>query len=80
MRTGHSVDFKKAAVERFLSRGNRKGEEIAKESGVDRRTLYQWSHQFANVADMKKQSKPQDRSVAEKLKNLMEYNALSLET
>jgi len=34
--------------------------------------MYQWKHDFAKVGAMKRQTRPQDRSSAEKLKIMME--------
>lgn len=73
---GHSVDFKKAAVEKLLTRDNRTIGEISKELGVSTASLYYWRDQFANVEGMTKQSKPHSRSATEKLKAFTEYNAL----
>ena len=72
----HSVEFKKAAVQKYLSRGSRSVDEIIKEIGISSPTIYQWRDEFAKIGDMKKSSKPQSRSVAEKLKAISEYNAL----
>jgi transposase len=75
----HSEEFKKAAVQKFLNRGNRSADEIIKETGIHPSTIYKWCSQFANVKDMKKSTKPKNRSVAEKLKALTEYQVLPLE-
>ncbi|MFQ5544264.1 MAG: transposase [Nitrospiria bacterium] len=72
----HSVEFKKLAVQKYLSRGNRTVNDILEEIGVASPTLYQWRDQFASVLGMKKPTKPQSRSVDEKLKALTEYDAL----
>lgn len=72
----HSTEFKKSAVQKYLSRGNRSVNEILQEIGIASPTIYQWRDQFANVSDMKKSTKPQARSATEKLKALMEYDAL----
>lgn len=76
---GYSRDFKEAAVEKLLNRGNRKVEEIIREVGVSSPTIYQWRDEFATDGGMKKSSKPQNRSVDEKLKALTEYSALPSE-
>lgn len=75
----HSVEFRKVAVQKYLSRGNRSVKEIIQELGIPAPTLYQWRNQFANISGMTKQTKPQVRSVSEKLKALMDYDALSVE-
>lgn len=74
----YSEEFKKAVVQKYLDRGNRKGIEIIESTGVSRSLMYQWRMQFANMEDMKKPTSPQKRSVSEKLKFIMEYNVLSL--
>lgn len=73
----HSIDFKKSAVEKLLTRGNRTVTEITKELGISSPTIYYWRDQLAKVDGMKKSSKPQSRSVTEKLKALSEYSALA---
>lgn len=74
-----SNEFKKATIQKFLNRGTRKVQDIADEAGISTPTLYVWRDIFANSNDMKKSSKPQSRSAAEKLKALSEYNFLSKE-
>lgn len=76
---GFSDEFKKVTVQKLLSRGSRKVQDIADEAGIKTPTLYAWRDKFANTDDMKKSSKPQSRSASEKLKALSEYNALSKE-
>ncbi len=76
---GYSVEFKKAAVEKLLSRGNRTISEITREVGISSPTLYVWRDELANVGGMKKSSKPQSRSVQEKFKALAEYDLLPAE-
>ena len=75
----HSLEFKKSAVQKYLTRGNRSVNEILQEIGIASPTLYQWRDQFAKVGDMKKPSKPQSRSVQEKFKALAEYDLLPSE-
>jgi transposase len=75
----YSPEFKKAAVEKFLIRGLRPVAAIVEELGVPYATLYQWKNEFARVDGMKKTSRPQDRSSAEKLKVLVEYEATAAE-
>ncbi len=76
---GHSAEFKASAVQKYLSRGNRTGEEIAREVGISMATIYHWRNQLARFDGMSKKSKPHSRSSAEKLKCLIEYDALELE-
>jgi len=75
----HSVEFKKSAVQKYLSRGNRSVNEVLQEIGIASPTIYQWRDQFANVSGMTKSTKPQNRSVNEKLKALTEFDALASE-
>jgi len=72
----HSIEFKKSAVKKYLSRGNRSVNEVLQEIGIASPTIYQWRDQFANVSGMTKSTKPQTRSASEKLKALMEFDAL----
>lgn len=76
---GYSVEFKRSAVQKYLCRGNRSVNEIIQEIGISSPTLYLWRDEVAKVTGMKKSSRPQDRSVSEKLKALVELEALSLE-
>ena len=72
----HSIEFKKSAVQKYLSRGNRTVNEILQEIGVASPTIYQWRNQFANVSAMTKSTKPHARTAKEKFKALMEFEAL----
>lgn len=76
---GYSVEFKKSAVQKYLSRGNRSVNEVLQEIGIASPTIYQWRDQFAKVPGMTKSTKPQSRSASEKFKALMEYDALPSE-
>jgi transposase len=75
----YSPEFKKSAVEKLLTRGSRPIAAIIGELGVSAPTLYQWKNDFAKVDGMKKSSRPQDRSSAEKLKIINEYEAAPVE-
>ena len=75
----YSEEFKKAAVQKYLSRGNRSAGEILNELGITKTSIYQWRNNFANVNGMKKSSKPQNRTVHEKLKALTEFDALPVD-
>lgn len=77
MEMKYSTAFKQAAVQKYLRRGNRQVNEVLDEIGISSPTLYQWRDEFANVAGMKKSTKPQSRPANEKLKLLMEYDSLS---
>jgi transposase-like protein len=71
----YSPDFKKSAVEKLLGRGTRPVAAIIEELGIPSPTLYQWKMDLAKSGGMKTPSRPQDRSTAEKLKVINEYEA-----
>jgi transposase-like protein len=75
----YSEEFKKSAVEKLLHRGSRPVAAIIEELGVPSPTLYQWKLNLAKSSCMKQSSRPQDRSSAEKLKILNEYEACPAE-
>src|ERR1039458_4718080 len=75
----YSKEFKLAAVEKLLSRGSRPVSAILSELGITSPTLYQWKDDLAKVKDMKNQTRPQDRSSAEKLKVVNEFEATPIE-
>lgn len=79
MITSYPEEFKQAAVQKFLNRGNRPLNEIIHDLGITRSTIYKWRDEFANIDGMKKSSKPQNRSVIEKLKALTEFDALPID-
>jgi transposase len=75
-----SDEFKKAAVQKFHSRGSRKVEAVAREIGVTPWSLYQWSKRYATSSDMKKSDRrPQDWSATEKLKAVVEFEGLAID-
>jgi len=69
-------EFKRAAVEKFHSRGSRTVQEVARVLGVSSWSLYQWTKRYGNDDVMKKNRRPADRSVQEKLKAVIEYEGL----
>ena len=69
-------EFKRAAVEKFHSRGSRTVEEVARVLGVSSWSLYQWTKRYGNADVMKKNRRPGDRSVQEKLKAVIEFEGL----
>jgi transposase-like protein len=69
-------EFKRAAVEKFHSRGSRTVEEVGRVLGVSSWSLYQWTKRYGNDEVMKKNRRPADRSVQEKLKAVIEYEGL----
>ena len=70
-------EFRRAAVEKFQSRGSRSVEEVARVLGVSSWSLYQWSKGYGNDYRMKKNRRPGDRSVQEKLKAVIEFEGLA---
>ncbi len=70
-------EFRRAAVEKFQSRGSRSVEEVARVLGVSSWSLYQWSKRYGNAGGMKDNRRPGDRSVEEKLKAVIEYEGLA---
>ncbi len=74
--SGYSVEFKKSAVQKLLTRGNRTVVDITSELGISPPTLYQWRDYFANVDGMKKSTSPKNRTATEKLKTLIDYEAI----
>lgn len=69
-------EFRRAAVEKFHSRGSRTVEEVARVLGVSSWSLYQWTKRYGNDDGMKKNRRPGDRSVQEKLKAVIEFEGL----
>jgi transposase-like protein len=70
-------EFRKAAVEKFQSRGARSVEEVARVLGVSSWSLYQWSKRYGRAGGMKHNRRPGDRSVSEKLKAVIEFEGLA---
>ena len=76
----YSEEFKKAAVQKFLSRGLRPASLIVKETGASIHSLYQWSRQYGNGSGMKKsERRPESWSPSEKFKAELEFEGLPLE-
>lgn len=63
-------------VQKLLTRGSKKIQEIADEAGVATPTLYEWRDKFGMGKDMKKPSKPQSKTVEEKFKLLLEFGSV----
>jgi transposase-like protein len=70
-------EFRRGAVLKFHSRGNRTVEEIAQGLGVSSWSLYQWSKRYGNAERMKQQRIPSERSAEEKLKAVIEFEGLT---
>jgi transposase len=72
-----SEGFKRAAVQKFHSRGSRTVIAVAREIGISDALLYAWARQYATSPGMKKADRrPQDWSAAEKFKAVMEFDQL----
>jgi transposase-like protein len=69
-------EFRKAAVEKFQSRGSRSVEEVARVLGVSSWSLYQWRKRYGKADEMKNHRRPADRRVQEKLKAVIEFEGL----
>ena len=73
-----SEGFKKAAVQKFHSRGSRTVLAVAREIGVSDSLLYSWTKRYATSPGMKKEERrPQDWSAAEKFKAVMAFDRLT---
>ena len=66
-------------MEKFQSRGSRSVGEVARVLGVSSWSLYHWSKDYGSREAMKQNRRPGDRSVSEKLKAVMEFEALAEE-
>lgn len=75
----YSEEFKRTAVQKMLSRGQRPVRMICEELGVATPTLYEWVKELGNdkLKGMKNtERRPQDLSSAQKMKAVMEFEAL----
>jgi transposase len=80
MGSKYSEEFKKAAVQKFLSRGSRAGALVVEELGVSIHSLYKWSKECANGSAMEKdQRRPQDRTAQEKYNAVVDFDRLPIE-
>jgi transposase-like protein len=73
----YTEEFKKEAVRKSLSRGNRTLQEISRELGVSVLSIYAWKKKYATNSSMRDQKSPQDRSSLEKFTAVIEYDALN---
>jgi hypothetical protein len=71
-----SEEFRRSAVETFQRRGSRSVKEVARVLGVSSWSLYQWTKRYGNLEGMRKNRRPADRSVQEKLKAVIEFEGL----
>jgi len=73
-----SDEFKRAAVQKFLSRGSRSVTDICSGLGIAECSIYQWCNKYGKSPGMQdNQRRPQDRSAAEKLKAVIEFEGLT---
>ena len=72
-----SEEFRRAAVEKFRSRGSRSVEDVSRVLGVSSWSLYQWAKRYGNDQGMvKRNRRPGERSAQEKLKAVIEFEGL----
>ena len=71
-----SEEFRRAAVQKFRSRGSRSVGEVARILGVSSWSLYQWAKRYGNDDGMRRNRRARDRSAQEKLKAVIEYEGL----
>ena len=69
-------EFRRAAVQKFQSRGSRSVEEVARVLGVSSGSLYQWSKRYGRAGVVKHNRRPRDRSAQEKLRAVIEFEGL----
>jgi transposase len=75
-----SEDFKKSAVQKYFNRGSRPVREVARELGITVSSIYKWKEHYGTDPGMKTPGKrPQDRSAAEKLRAVIEYENRSVD-
>ena len=75
-----SEGFKRAAVQKFHSRGSRTVLTVGREIGVSGSLLHVWAKRYAIGSEMKKADRrPQDWSAAEKLAAVIDFEKLDLE-
>jgi transposase len=75
----YSKEFKKAAVQKMLSRGNRSVKLVSEDLGTSPQMLYLWVKELARgtAGGMKPtERRPQDLSAAEKMKAVIEFEVL----
>ena len=74
----YSDEFKKSAVQKLLSRGNRSVEEVARQVGVSSFSLHLWTKQLGKgTGEVITERKPSDLSAKEKLQAVNSYAVLS---
>lgn len=72
-----SEEFKRSAVQKYLSRGSRNVGDVCRELGVTDASIYLWTKRYGSSPGMDNtQRRPQDWSAAEKLKAVIEFENL----
>lgn len=73
----HTEAFRKAAVQKVLSRDGKSISELCDEIGIADSSFYKWRDKYANSDLMKKPNRrPKDWTAAEKFKAVFDYNHL----
>lgn len=76
----YSEEFKKSAVQKFLSRGSKSVGLFVSEMGISKPSLYEWVKEYAKAPGMKtEQRRPQDRTPQEKYDAVMAFDRLPTE-
>ncbi len=77
MRQQYSEEFKKAAIQKVLTRGNRSVKSIRDELGIANSAIYKWQQEYAMSGNMKKSERsPQNWKAIEKLNAVITYEGL----
>jgi transposase len=73
----YTEEFKKAAIQKLILRGNRSVIAVCDEMGISTPTVYGWKKKYGRYSGMDKVEKsPQNRSPEEKFKAVMEFDRL----
>jgi transposase len=80
-KTKYTVEFKKLAIQKYLSKGNRGLSDLSAELGVAKSTIWSWVEKYTKSGsnnNMKYTPKrPQDWGAEEKIQAFIEYERLS---
>jgi transposase len=83
VQASYTAEFKKVAVQKYFSRGNRSLEDISTEIGAGKSTIYGWVQKHKKYAintNMKDTAKrPQDWTADEKIQACFDYENLTTE-
>lgn len=73
----YSDEFKKVAVQKFLTRGSRNIGVVCQELGVSIHSIYRWVQECGTMSGMSKEGQsPQNRNPLEKFKAVMDHDRL----